>query len=204
MSRVSGFPGEGGQLQIDHSNGGPARALSRGEQRSRRIRGAESGQATVEFALILLPLLTVVGGIIYFGIGLNYWLDMNRAANQGARWAAVNSWPPQCVRGSASCNSSTSSTLCSSVNAPGSNARLQDVLRCAVRNSPAVSICYPGKTPGGIGSAGPLRGDPVKVTLSAPYTFFFVNKLTITLTANATLRMEQAPSLITGAGGPTC
>jgi uncharacterized protein (UPF0333 family) len=202
MSRVSGFPGEGWQLKVDHSNEGPERAFSRGIQRFRRLRGNERGQATVEFALILLPLLAIVGGIIYFGIGLNYWLDMNRVANQGSRWAAVNAWPPQCVRGSASCNANLSS--CSAINAPGSNAKLQDVLRCAVRNNPNVTICYPGKTPGGAGNLGPVRGDPVKVTLSAPYGFFFIDKVRITLTANATLRMEQTPTLITGAGGPTC
>jgi hypothetical protein len=204
MSRVSSFPGEGGKLRIGHSNEGPTRAHSRGIRRFRRIRGEERGQATVEFALILLPLLALVSGIIYFGIGLNYWLDMNRAANQGSRWAAVNSWPPQCVRGASSCKSSNASTPCSTVNAPGSNARLQDVLRCAVRNDPTVTICYPGKTPGGSGSAGPLRGDPVKVSLSAPYSFFFVDKVRITLSANATLRMEQKPTLITDAAGPTC
>ena len=32
----------------------------------------------VEFALILFPLLILVVGIIQFGIGLNYWLDLNR------------------------------------------------------------------------------------------------------------------------------
>ena len=68
----------------------------------------ESGQATVEFALILLPLLMVVAGIIYFGIGLNYWLDMNRVANQGARQAVVNHWGPQCPRNETSCNNFTS------------------------------------------------------------------------------------------------
>jgi len=191
-------------LKIDHSNEGPSGTLSRGIHRFRRLRGDERGQATTEFALILIPLLALVGGIIYFGIGLNYWLDMNRAANQGARWGAVNSWPPQCVRGSASCNSTNTSTPCATVNGAGSNARLQDVLRCAVRNNPNVGICYPGKTPGAAGNAGPLRGDPVKVTLTAPYSFFFVNKVRITLTATATLRMEQKPTLISGATGPTC
>ena len=58
--------------------------------RERLRRDRESGQATTEFALILLPLLLIVSGIIYFGIGLNYWLDMQRIANQGARWAAVD------------------------------------------------------------------------------------------------------------------
>ena len=65
----------------------------------------ESGQAMVEFALILFPLLLLVAGIIQFGIALNYWLDMQRIANQGARWAAVNNWPPDCPRGSTSCPS---------------------------------------------------------------------------------------------------
>ena len=58
--------------------------------RARRRQDRESGQAMVEFALILFPLLLLVAGIIQFGIGLNYWLDMKRIANQGARWAAVN------------------------------------------------------------------------------------------------------------------
>ena len=43
--------------------------------RARRRKDRESGQAMVEFALILLPLLLLVAGIIQFGIGLNYWLD---------------------------------------------------------------------------------------------------------------------------------
>ena len=42
-----------------------------------RRQARESGQATVEFALILFPLLILVVGIIQFGIALNYWLDMN-------------------------------------------------------------------------------------------------------------------------------
>src|SRR5688572_20224908 len=66
---------------------------------ARRRQDRESGQATTEFALILMPLLLVVAGIIQFGIGLNYWLDMQRVANQGGRWASVNNWPPNCPRG---------------------------------------------------------------------------------------------------------
>ncbi len=50
----------------------------------------ESGQALVEFALILPLFLLIVVGIIQFGVGLNFWLDMQRIANQGARWAVVD------------------------------------------------------------------------------------------------------------------
>ena len=166
-------------------------------ERLRRDR--ESGQATTEFALVFIPLIMVVAGIIYFGIGLNYWLDMNRVANQGARSAAVDNWPNQCARTETSCTSSNSATACAAVLATGSRAKLQDVLRCSARNSPTVTLCYPGET-----AATASIGDPVKVKLTAPYKFFFVNSVHITLTARATMRLEQLPKLQTGGGGPSC
>ena len=162
----------------------------------------ESGQATTEFALIFLPLMTVVAGIIYFGIGLNYWLSMNRVANQGARAAAVDNWPSQCPRSTANnydCKNSTSGTLCSTVMATGSRAKIQDVLRCSAPNNPTVSVCYPGKT-----AVTAAIGDPVQVTLTSPYKFFFINSFRITLKARATMRLEQVPTLQTGGGGPAC
>ena len=61
--------------------------------RGDRHRERESGQALVEFALILPVFVLLVVGIIQFGVGLNYWLDMQRIANQGARWAVVNKFP---------------------------------------------------------------------------------------------------------------
>ena len=165
----------------------------------------ESGQATTEFALILIPLVMLIGGIIYFGIGLNYWLDMNRVANQGARWAAVDNWPAPCPRNPDPLDTSYSCTTpyptCNSstgILKPGSHATLQEVLRCSARNNPAVNICYPGKTP----STATL-GDPVRVTLTAPYKFFFWDSVRITLTARATMRLEQLPKLQTG-GTSTC
>ena len=138
----------------------------------------ESGQATVEFALILLPLLILVAGIIYFGIGLNYWLDMNRVANQGARWAAVDNWPPQCVDRHRSTHSGTGhdptgcaavldvSTPVNSSHASG-RAPLLDAEPVTT-----VALCYPGMHPGNA-----RRGDPVKVKLTAPYKFWFVKAL---------------------------
>jgi Flp pilus assembly protein TadG len=159
----------------------------------------------VEFALIVVPLLVLVGGIIYFGIGLNYWLDMNRVANQGARWAAVNNWPPQCPRPTSApsspgtyCNAAT--TACATVLASGSKATLQNVLRCSTWNEvTTVTVCYPGKT-----ASTATIGDPVQVKLTAPYTFWFFDKLSITLSAKATMRLEQLPTFINGAGGPAC
>jgi len=161
--------------------------------RTRNLNGVrfkrESGQATVEFALILFPLLTLVAGIIYFGIGLNYWLDMNRIANQGARWAVVNNWPPECQRGATSC---TTQPACDS--ASRTNVKLQDTLKCmamakGLQDGVTVDICYPA------GATNHNAGDPVRVRLRQPYTFFFLDSVGITLTAKATMRLEQPPSM---------
>ena len=172
------------------------------EMLPRRVRNSESGQATTEFALILVPLLILVGGIIYFGIGLNYWLDMNRVANQGARWAAVNNWPAACPRNpnpadtSYACSSTAAN--CNAALAFNSKANLQQVLRCSTRNpSTTVSICYPGVTVLGTED----RGDPVKVKLTSPYKFWFMRSVGVTLTATATARLEQKPTLITNEVG---
>jgi len=139
---------------------------------TRHRRNPESGQAMVEFALILFPLLLLVSGIIWFGIALNYWLDMNRLANQGARWAVVNSYPG-CPR--------------TGPNAPCSPT-LQQYIACqpvATALKPTVDVSFP---------SGAIRGDPVQVTLTSPFKFVpIVGIGTITLKAKATMRLEQTP-----------
>jgi hypothetical protein len=125
----------------------------------------------VEFALILFPLLIVVSGIIWFGIGLNYWLDMQRLANQGARWATVNEYP--------GCPRSGPDTPCSPT--------LQRYIACQpVPNAlkPTVAISFPsGKS---------KSGNSVKVTISSPFTFVPILGIgTINLSAKATMRIEQ-------------
>jgi Flp pilus assembly protein TadG len=149
----------------------------------------ESGQATVEFALILIPFLLLVVGIIQFGIGINYWLDMNRLSNQGARWAVVNEYPG-CTRNSAN----------PTVVSCGGTVSLQRYVACqrlpgALK--PTVDVSFPSTTSD--------VGDPVKVTVSSPYTFRAIMKLgTITLAARTTMRLEQKPSrFAAGAFTPT-
>ena len=154
---------------------------------ARRRQDPESGQAMVEFALILFPLLLIVGGIIWFGIGLNYWLDMQRIANQGARWAAVNNWPPDCPRTATSCGSPN--TLQETLK--------RQVLTAGLKSAVTVEVCYPDNNIKTI-------GHPVKVHLEAPFTFVPILGIgTIALSANATMRLEQEPDLITG-DVPTC
>lgn len=194
MSGVSGFPGEGKQLKRDHPNEGSLRALSR---RARRPRNSESGQAMVEFALILIPLLILVVGIIQFGIGLNYWLDLNRLSNQGARWAAVNAYP--------GCGTPLGSTDPNTLNCSKTPAvTLQQYIACQkLPNAlkPTVTISFPG------GSTATKPGDPVKVEVATPYQLRAIMKLgTITLAARTTMRLEQeAKRFAAGAVTPaTC
>ena len=133
-------------MNIDHPNEGSLIASPRWSGGVRHRRQDESGQAMVEFALILFPLLIIVAGIIQFGIGLNYWLDMQRIANQGARWAAVNNWPPECLRTDSTC---TQQPACSGV--ARSRVKLQDTLKCmaltkGLQQGVVVNICYPAGT----------------------------------------------------------
>ena len=50
---------------------------------------SESGQASVEFGLVVVLVCLLVWVVVQFGLALNYWLDMTQLANQGARLAAV-------------------------------------------------------------------------------------------------------------------
>jgi Flp pilus assembly protein TadG len=142
---------------------------------ARRRQDPESGQAMVEFALILFPLLLLVVGIIQFGIGLNFWLDMQRLANQGARWAVVD-----CGK--------TPAIVC----APSLESYLESQ-PLSQGNTPDATICYEAMTGTPAGTAG--VGDPVTVRLTEPFQLApIVGIGTIDLNASATMRLEQKPS----------
>jgi hypothetical protein len=149
----------------------------------RRGSHRESGQSTVEFALILFPLLLLVAGIIQFGIALNYWLDMQRIANQGARWAAVNNWPPDCPRGSTSCASPNT---------------LQEALRRQMlteglqnNSSTSVQLCYPDGTKG--------LGDPVRIQIRSSFDLLPILGVgSLNLKAKATMRLEHTQDPLKG------
>jgi Flp pilus assembly protein TadG len=166
-------------LKLDHRDEGSRRANSGLRQRHPQTeRNPESGQAMVEFALILFPLLILVAGIIQFGIGLNYWLDMNRIANQGARWAVVNEYPMS--NGSTCVRTTTPAGSCAQT--------LQAYLKQqALTNGLNKSLCVAISFPDG----GTTAGNPVKVQLTAPFKFVPILGIgTIDLKANATMRLE--------------
>ena len=56
---------------------------------ARTRRSDEDGAAAVEFALIMVPLLLIVFGIISYGFLLSFRQSVSQAAAEGARAAAV-------------------------------------------------------------------------------------------------------------------
>ena len=134
----------------------------------------------VEFALILFPLLILVVGIIHFGIALNYWLDMQRIANQGARWAAVD------------CGQKASTPLTPNPCLPSLDVALKNqALTAGLKSSVCVAISFPAKTQT---YTGKNAGDPVKVRLQMKYGLLpIMGVRTLTLGSDATMRLEQLP-----------
>jgi hypothetical protein len=159
----------------------------------------------VEFALILFPLLILVAGIIQFGIGLNFWLDANRIANQGARQAVVNHWPG-CDRTAAAGSCTGVSWNCTGQPPVGTS--LQRYLHCqtiskGLRNSvDPVLICWPDDLDT---SNDGKAGSPVRVRLTADFDFVPVLELgTIQLRGDATMRLEQDATHLQGTGVGSC
>lgn len=165
-------------------NGGIATSAVTAVHRARRRREGERGQALVEFALIAPLFVALVAGVIQFGVALNYWLDLQRLANQGARWAVVNCGP-------------ASATVCN----PSLEAYLESQ-EISQGNSTDVTVCWVQKS--GAGGT-PTAGDPVTVKMVTQYQFVPIVKVgTISLRGSATMRAEQKPSQGGLNGAPTC
>jgi Flp pilus assembly pilin Flp len=164
--------------------GSGTHVVGSGANASRRLRNDESGQATVEFALILPVALILIVGIINFGIALNFWLDMQRIANQGARWAVVDAYPG-CPRSSA----------------PGAGCATAGAFQTFLSNQKLANgeviqpvICFES-TSGGGGT--PTAGDPVRVQITRqfPLRIPFFSFASISLHARATMRTEWDPTV---------
>jgi hypothetical protein len=161
-----------------------------GHVRSKGPKGRERGQALVEFAIIVPLFLMIVVGIIQFGVALNYWLDLQRIANQGARWAAVNCGQSAFYPGSDPCVADDGS--------PDIVKSLRDQLLSRGNTAEEIEVCWVSAS-GADGAAQP--GDAVKVRLKTEYGFLGITGflsddvgLSMDLNADATMRVEQDPT----------
>jgi Flp pilus assembly protein TadG len=127
---------------------------------------------------MVVPFLClIIVAVLHFGKVMNYWLDLNQVASEGARKAAVN-------------------TFASDADA---DAYLRDRLETgelrtggttSIPAAATIAVC----TPEGSGV-----GDPVTVQVAVPYSLPFIGA-TVTLRGTATMRLEQELDYTPGGG----
>lgn len=133
------------------------------------LRG-ESGQAAVEFGLVVPFLCILVLALVDFGKGMNYWLDLNHVASEGARKAAVNAYP-------------TASDLQAYVRSRLETGELRDGGSSSIPTAATIAVCLP---------EGGDVGDPVTIQVAVSYKWIpFVSDATWTIRGTATMRLEQ-------------
>jgi len=145
--------------------------------RVRRRLCSEGGQAVVEFALIVPLLCLMIVAILHFGKVMNYWLDLNHVASEGARKVAVATYGSYSEYNDFVCDRLETSEL----RTGGTT---------SIPNPATVAIAYPE------GSS--EVGDPVEVLVSADYSLPFIGT-TVTLRGSATMRLER-PASVAGSG----
>jgi Flp pilus assembly protein TadG len=141
----------------------------------------DSGQALVEFALVLPLLLLLVFGMLDFGKAYNYWNDATHLTAEGARFATVNRKPD-----------------------PASAQSLQVQIRNQadsgeLRNGGTSTVAVPAQVCVEFPTGTPTYGDPVRVRMTFTYTFipFIGNKvgfLSRTITSTSVMRLEALPT----------
>jgi Flp pilus assembly pilin Flp len=188
----------GKSLRFERARADNARMSSLSPRALRRARRDERGQALVEFALVAPLFLMLVIGIIQFAVALNFWFDMQRLANQGARAATVNCGAESATQPANLCLTS------------GGTANLERSLREQVlsrgndsRKPGGVEICYvPPDTSVGTPPTATV-GDAVRVTVHDRYRLqAIVGLAKIDLRARATMRLEQTPTAAAGMPDP--
>lgn len=126
---------------------------------------------------MVVPLLCVVIiAILHFGKVMNYWLDLNHVASEGARKAAVNTFASD-----AEYDTWIRSRL--------ETSELKTGGTTSIPNPSNVDLCLP---------EGGDVGDPVTVQVSADYSLPFIGAA-VTLRGTATMRLEQ-PAEYPGGG----
>jgi Flp pilus assembly protein TadG len=151
--------------------GSPVPSACRFGRRSRE----ESGQAAVEFALVVPLICFLVWALVQFAIGVNYWLDATHLANEGARLGATlgNQTPPG------------GSTLACYIKNGAESSELRNGTG-DVSQAAQVAIAFPG---------GATVGQPVQVTVTAKYHWIpFIGGSTFNIKGTSTMRLEQVPT----------
>jgi Flp pilus assembly protein TadG len=141
--------------------------------------GSEGGQAVVEFALVVPLLLLVIIAILHFGKVMNYWLDLNHVASEGARKAAVNTF-------------SSDAEYETYIRSRLETGELRTGGTTSIPSPATIAVCLP---------EGSDVGDPVTVQVAVNYSLPFIGSA-VALRGTATMRLEQ-PAEYAGSGACT-
>jgi Flp pilus assembly protein TadG len=134
-----------------------------------RLRG-ESGQALVEFALVLPLLLMLLLGILEFSRAMNYYNDLTQLAAEGARSAAVSQQP-------SGAGDATGTQIQQQIKGQADSPEM--------KNNPSLQVCIPTSTP-------LTAGNPVQVTTRMDFQLIPLVGLTkIELSGSSTMRAER-------------
>jgi len=148
-----------------------------------RLHANESGQALVEFALVIPLLLLVLFAVLDFAKAFNYWIDETHLANEAARWAVVN-------------NNPGGGSLQQWILSQADTGELRNGGSSAVPTQAQVCISFP--TNSQTGTSGQV-GDPVRVSVTVGYHWlpFLSGSLgspSIDVSSTATMRLEALPT----------
>ena len=127
---------------------------------------------------MLTLLCLVIVAILNFGKVMNYWLDLNHVASEGARKAAVNTFASD-----AEYDTYIRSRL--------ETGELRRGGTTSVPTAATIAVCLP---------EGGDVGDPVTVQVAVGYSLPFIGTA-VTLRGRATMRLEQQADYV---GGGVC
>lgn len=148
----------------------PLRRRLSGTPAARRSVRGESGQSAVEFGMVVPFLCVLVLALVDFGKAMNYWLDLNHVASEGARKAAVNTFP-------------TAAEYQTYVRDRLETTELRSGGTNSIPTGATVSICLP---------EGSDVGDSVTVQVEVGYRWIpFIGGTDWNLKGTATMRLEQ-------------
>jgi hypothetical protein len=150
------------------------------------LRRSESGQATVEFALMLPVLLLLILAMLDFGKAFNYWIDETHLANEAVRTAVVNQLPDGTT---ANPNCSPQTIECQ-IRWHANTDELKSGGGSSITLPLAITFCLPSGT-GGV-------GDPLRAKAQVTYNWlgFLTGSYGIagltskTMSVTATMRLE--------------
>src|SRR4051794_37677640 len=139
---------------------------------------SESGQAAIEYALVLPVVVIVLLAIVDFGFAFNFWNNEQELAGATARYAVVGRNPGP----GATLQASMRTTLVSNALKNGGTNSIPS----------AATICVTFPDGRGVGK-------PVTVEVSTSYHWipflpYLPDRAAVTLTGKATMRQETTPS----------